>query len=104
MEGLTTAECRPARFHEGKYWEARLPLSDASTMRGSETSFVECRPRVSVTALHSVEIRVRYPRLLSNNQLVELQRPIFVISPVSQHSCETFFDELLCNIAERQQR
>lgn len=48
---LTTAWCLPARFHDGKYCDARLPLSDASTIRGIETSLVECRPRLSAIEL-----------------------------------------------------
>lgn len=47
----TTAWCLPARFHEGRYCEARLAVSEASTIRGRETSLVECIPLPSAVAL-----------------------------------------------------
>lgn len=102
----TTAACRPARFHEGKYWVARLPFSEASTIRGRETSLGECRPRVSVTALFALQLH-RPGRaklgdglpLFGNYQLVELQRAILVVPLVAQDGGETLLDKLLGDVS-----
>jgi hypothetical protein len=103
---LTTAAWRPARFHDGRYCEALLPLSDASTIRGNDTSLVECSPRPSVTALRSVSTHnydafpTWYARLLRNDELVQLGRAVLVIPLMPKDSGQSLLDKLLSDVAD----
>jgi len=43
---------------------------------------------------------VKILRLFRSHELVEVRRPIFVITFVAHDSCKTFLNELLSNVAE----
>jgi hypothetical protein len=99
----TMAWCRPARFHEGRYCDARLALSEASTILGMETSLVECMPLPSAAALHVSSRSVGGSaslRLFSNDELIQFGGTVFVITLVSQNGSQSLFNHLLGNVAE----
>jgi hypothetical protein len=86
------------------YW---THTSEASTIRGKDTSLLECIPLPSVTALEmrllsATSTLLRYrcnSRLFGNDQLVEVGRSVLVVLLVPQNGGITLFYELLRYVA-----